>query len=316
MTDAVILSGEPLVVDIEVQAAVAVSCPQCGALPGSWCTNCPPGALHGVRFDALTASRREKSALDVPCGICGAPVGSPCTDNVGSGLVRRPHIGREDDAKSAVRAPLHDSMALDVACPLCKAPPKSPCRRLRPGGLPDGVHPSRSALAEDLRLYSAAPLKQCSGPNAPSLDDQVRQFHEFCDIPVLDKPAVPDEARGRLRIKLVAEEFVELLVSVVGRSSAVVKIEEGIALLLEQSFDQRGGVDLPAFVDALADLDYVVAGTRLEFGIDGEPIANLVHAANMTKGSGPLREDGKRMKPPGFVPPDIAGELRRQGWKP
>jgi predicted HAD superfamily Cof-like phosphohydrolase len=63
----------------------------------------------------------------------------------------------------------------------------------------------------------------------------------------------------------------------------------------------------------MADLDYVVEGTRLEFGIDGEPIAAEVHRANMAKTEGPVAPDGKRLKPPGWTPPDIAGVLRKQG---
>jgi predicted HAD superfamily Cof-like phosphohydrolase len=72
--------------------------------------------------------------------------------------------------------------------------------------------------------------------------------------------------------------------------------------------------DLPAFADALADIDYVVEGARLEFGINGSPIADEVHRANMAKLGGPKRADGKHMKPEGWTPPDVAGELVKQGW--
>lgn len=50
---------------------------------------------------------------------------------------------------------------------------------------------------------------------------------------------------------------------------------------------------------------------RLELGIE----ASEVHRANMTKATGPIAPNGKRMKPPGFRPPDIVGELKKQGWK-
>jgi predicted HAD superfamily Cof-like phosphohydrolase len=52
----------------------------------------------------------------------------------------------------------------------------------------------------------------------------------------------------------------------------------------------------------------VVEGARLELGIDGAPIA-AVHEANMKKVSGEVRADGKRLKPPGWKPPDINLEL-------
>jgi predicted HAD superfamily Cof-like phosphohydrolase len=66
----------------------------------------------------------------------------------------------------------------------------------------------------------------------------------------------------------------------------------------------------------MADLDYVVEGTRQELGIDGPAVHAIVHAANMAKQAGPVDASGKKRKPEGWKPPDIAGELRRQGWKP
>lgn len=75
-------------------------------------------------------------------------------------------------------------------------------------------------------------------------------------------------------------------------------------------------IDLPALVDATADLDYVVEGLRVRLGVDGDPIWEAVHAANMAKSTGPLREDGKRMKPEGWKAPDVEGLLREQGWEP
>jgi predicted HAD superfamily Cof-like phosphohydrolase len=74
-------------------------------------------------------------------------------------------------------------------------------------------------------------------------------------------------------------------------------------------------VDLPEFVDALVDLDYVIEGARVACGVYGEPVEAAVHHANMEKGEGPLRADGKKEKPPGWKPPDVAALLRAQGWQ-
>ncbi len=50
-------------------------------------------------------------------------------------------------------------------------------------------------------------------------------------------------------------------------------------------------------------------------GVDSRPIQLAIHHANMAKKDGPKREsDGKRLKPPGWKPADIEGELRKQGW--
>lgn len=142
---------------------------------------------------------------------------------------------------------------------------------------------------------------------------QVRDFHRAMGQPILTTPQVPPEDRVRLRLRLIAEEFFELL-----EAAGVDRILDGRTALasVQASVDCFAGtVDLPEFADALADLDYVIEGTRLEFGIDGQPIADAVHASNMAKVGGAIDEHGKCQKPPGWQPPDIAGELRKQGWE-
>jgi predicted HAD superfamily Cof-like phosphohydrolase len=144
------------------------------------------------------------------------------------------------------------------------------------------------------------------------LSKQVRQFHDAMGLPSASRPGTIPEERVRLRAALIAEEFFEVLESmftdvVFSKAKAHVKwiIDNGSIV-----------VDMPKFADACADVDYVVEGSRLEFGIDGDPIADEVHRANMSKLGGPKSPTGKQLKPEGWTPPDIEGELRKQGWKP
>jgi len=143
-----------------------------------------------------------------------------------------------------------------------------------------------------------------------NLREQVHEFHVAMGAPNGTTPSVPPDERVWLRLSLISEEFFELL-EAAGISPSTT---DGMQALLRMAAPYGLSVDLPTFVDAMADLDYVVEGTRLEFGVDGAPIAAAVHAANMAKAGGPVREDGKRLKPPGWTPPDIEGELRKQGW--
>lgn len=148
--------------------------------------------------------------------------------------------------------------------------------------------------------------------------EQVEEFHRAMGQPVLDTPQVPDDQRVRLRLKLIAEEFCELLEAAGVPDSTPYEDHNHFALewLLQDLIGGAlGTFDLVAFTDALADLDYVIEGTRLEFGIDGAPIAAEVHRSNMAKTGGEVREDGKVLKPADWTPPDIAGELRKQGWQ-
>jgi predicted HAD superfamily Cof-like phosphohydrolase len=122
-----------------------------------------------------------------------------------------------------------------------------------------------------------------------SIMDDVRVFHEACDVPVLDKPQIPSQERCHLRNSLNDEEWEELW-------SAL----------------DRG--DLVGIADALADLIYVLVGMALEYGIPLDKVWDAVQQTNIAKidpatGKVRKREDGKILKPDGWQPPDIAGIL-------
>ena len=146
-----------------------------------------------------------------------------------------------------------------------------------------------------------------------SLREQLVEFHQAVSQPVVLRPAVPADDRVRLRAALIMEEAFECLAAMLYIDEATAEGREAVMRLIADGFVH---VNLPALVDGLADLDYVVEGTRLELGVDGVPVAAEVHRANMTKATGAVAPNGKQMKPPGFRPPDIAGELEKQGWKP
>lgn len=122
--------------------------------------------------------------------------------------------------------------------------------------------------------------------------EMVREFHEAFGHPVRSVPSVPDRKRKRLRRKLIREEYRELMRAL------------------------RKG-DLIGAADGAADLEVVICGTMLEYGIDLDAVFAEVHRSNMRK----LGEDGKPIyrasdnkirKPPNWQPPDIAGVLARQ----
>lgn len=63
-------------------------------------------------------------------------------------------------------------------------------------------------------------------------------------------------------------------------------------------------------IDAICDTIVVLHNTSNAMGIDIEPFFDEVHRANMTKADGPVRKDGKRLKPAGFKPPRIMAMLK------
>ena len=139
----------------------------------------------------------------------------------------------------------------------------------------------------------------------------VKEFHLAFGCPTPSVPSVPPDDRLKLRLKLIAEEFVELLEAC--GCQHLEQLELVLAHVVHTASSER--TYIVEAIDALGDLDYVNEGMRLEFGTDGEPVATEIHRSNMAKVGSAKREDGKIMKPPGWTPPDIAGELRKQGWK-
>jgi predicted HAD superfamily Cof-like phosphohydrolase len=137
-----------------------------------------------------------------------------------------------------------------------------------------------------------------------TLREQVSEFHRAFDQPIAETPRIIDPERMRFRLNLITEEFRELLTAADHYYTRYGRL------------DYNGTKpDLVEIADALADLDYVIEGMRLELGIDGKPIADLVHASNMAKRGATKDASGKVQKPVGWTPPDIRGELIQQGWK-
>ncbi len=157
--------------------------------------------------------------------------------------------------------------------------------------------------------YDIVPLTQIEG----SIQHDVREFHRVMGQPILDTPAVPSSERVRHRLRLIYEEFTELLTAC-GIPEPFVDgfgIYRDIADAIEQV--QAEKVDLVEVADALADIAYVVEGANLEFGIDSEAVLAEVQRSNMTKldhNGKPVYNGTKVTKGPNYSPPDIRGVLK------
>lgn len=148
-------------------------------------------------------------------------------------------------------------------------------------------------------------------PTGRDPDALVRQFHDHFAVPVATDRASVDRDRVHLRMRLVAEEFAELVSAVYGAAAArqvTAAVERAVA-------EDDGTRDTVAAADALADLVYVLYGMAQECAIPLPAVLAEVHAANLSKlgsdGRAELREDGKVLKAPGYRPPDIARVIAR-----
>ncbi len=90
--------------------------------------------------------------------------------------------------------------------------------------------------------------------------NQVSEFHRTFQHPIKDQPGFPDAKRCRLRVSLIAEELKEL----------------------RDAIEDR---DLVEVADALCDIQYVLSGAVLEFGMGDifTSLFNEVQRSNMSK---------------------------------
>lgn len=112
------------------------------------------------------------------------------------------------------------------------------------------------------------------------------EFNHAFEIPKLDKPGLSNQDLIELRIKLLKEEVDEYAEAA------------------------RSG-DLVEVLDALADIGYILAGTIINHGMQQiyDDAFNEVHRSNMAKlvdGKVLRRDDGKVMKPEGWMPPNLS----------
>lgn len=124
--------------------------------------------------------------------------------------------------------------------------------------------------------------------------DQVKEFHETYGLPVENSPNIADQKTNDLRINLIAEE-------------------------LEELKEALKNNDIVETLDALIDLQYVLDGAFLSFGLHDVKEAAFaeVHRSNMSKlgeDGKPIRResDGKVMKGPNYFTPDMTQFIRKR----
>lgn len=94
----------------------------------------------------------------------------------------------------------------------------------------------------------------------PDALKMVAEFHETFKHPILTTPTIPSADRCKLRVALIAEELKELEAAIADK-------------------------DIVEVADALCDIQYVLSGAILEFGL-GEKFKELfedVQRSNMSK---------------------------------
>lgn len=96
---------------------------------------------------------------------------------------------------------------------------------------------------------------------------KVSDFHKTFEAPILESPEIPSEDRCKLRVSLLQEELNEL----------------------QQAINDK---DIVEIADALCDLQYVLSGAILEFGLGDKfnQLFNEVQSSNMSKACNSIEE--------------------------
>jgi predicted HAD superfamily Cof-like phosphohydrolase len=97
--------------------------------------------------------------------------------------------------------------------------------------------------------------------------EKVEEFHNTFNAPVLVEPTIPSEDRCELRVNLLQEELNELVQAIKDK-------------------------DIVEIADALADLQVVLSGSVLEFGMANKfgELFDEVHRSNMSKACDTMKD--------------------------
>lgn len=151
--------------------------------------------------------------------------------------------------------------------------------------------------------------------------DKVREFYEkyqqeqfLADDGAAASLEDMGDDRVDLRMKLIAEEFFELIAAVYSDQAAYEMESAWCNLFDDHVINDDRKYDVVAAADATGDLRYVIEGFDLEAGIPAEKVFDEIHSSNLSKlgkdgfpiiSDGTLKPKGKILKGEDFFEPDL-----------
>lgn len=130
-------------------------------------------------------------------------------------------------------------------------------------------------------------------------EDLVAEFHRAMDLPVDVPPQRWSASLLKLRIKLLHEEFHEMMEELETLEALHFTLTDG---------PTRNMVE--RLLKEMADLQYVLSGTAVSLGLDLEAAFTRVHESNLSKlddRGHPIKDPstGKVLKGPNYQPPNL-----------
>lgn len=146
--------------------------------------------------------------------------------------------------------------------------------------------------------------------------DKVKTFTEQTGTPVPDSPQLMSRESVDFLVKMMLDEIMELYCTVDDTTDYKYKM---IEMIVNAKNLPKTNLSTPETIaeqaDALVDCYYYSLNAAAKHGVNLSKIFNLVHDANMNKrdpesGLFKKREDGKVIKPYGWMPPDVVGLIK------
>lgn len=126
---------------------------------------------------------------------------------------------------------------------------------------------------------------------------KVLEFQRAAGRECNSSPSIPAQAETMIAMHNIKEESSELIAEL----SKVLSTQNKLGTFTRQ--------DLEAIAKEMADVLYVVYGAACQYGIPLDRVFDQVCKSNMSKlvnGKFQYREDGKVLKGPNYVPPDLS----------
>lgn len=192
----------------------------------------------------------------------------------------------------------------------------------------------KTALAKACNLMLPTIVKRSLSD--PDWVAKVMAFHHFYKVPMMPLGYTDNSfnhmtnERVALRAGFQVEELLEFFEKGLGLKASFTIVDEGGSVYSIDGIDRKEDTRMIAealstnescgkhrngkeVADAAADSTYFWIGFLLEMGYDLRSVFNEVHASNMTKpdenGEPIISEDGKVLKGPNYVEPNIAAAL-------
>lgn len=129
-----------------------------------------------------------------------------------------------------------------------------------------------------------------------SREDTVREFHRVMG---LESDAPMDSKNLGLRTDLICEEFLEFI-NEVDKAKAYINRGEEVPIKIQEDL-----------LKELSDLQYVISGFAVTYGLPLQAAFNLVHESNMSKvdpktGKPIFHSNGKILKGPYYKEADLS----------